>query len=77
MKADMVKANQIFEEANHRLSQAIKNKDFKEMNIAQGLLDVAKANLDKIAVAMNRCVDDRNDIGKKRIRMIDSFMKKK
>ena len=77
MKADMEKANQMFEEANHRLSKAIKNKDFKEMNIAQGLLDVAKTNLGKITVAMNKCVDDRNAIGKKRMRMIDSFMKTK
>lgn len=76
MKSDMDKANQIFEEANKRLSAAIKNKDFKEINIAQGLLDVAKANLDKIAEAMNKCVAERNDIGKKRMKMIDTFMKK-
>ena len=56
-----------------RLSQAIKKKDFKEMNIAQGLLDVAKSNLDKISTAMSKCIDERNEIGKKRMRMIDSF----
>ncbi|KAH3819572.1 hypothetical protein DPMN_121311 [Dreissena polymorpha] len=47
------------------------------MNIAQGLLDVAKSNLDEINVAMDRCMHERNDIGKKRMRMTDSFFKKK
>ena len=56
--------------------QAIKKKDFKEMNIAQGLLDVAKSNLDKISTAMSKCIDERNEIGKKRMRMIDSFLSK-
>ena len=55
---------------------AIKNKDFKEINIAQGLLDVAKSNLDKGTVAMDRCMTERNDIGKKRMRMIYIFIKK-
>ena len=67
LKIDMEKARQIFDEANGRLAMAIKNKDFKEMNIAQGLLDVAKSNLDKITVAMDRCMNERNDIGKKRM----------
>ena len=76
LKIDLEKAKQIFDEANGRLAIAIKNKDFKEMNIAQGLLDVAKSNLDKVTVAMDRCMTERNDIGKKRMRMIDSFIKK-
>ena len=76
LKADMDKATLIFDEANARLSQAIKKKDFKEMNIAQGLLDVAKSNLDKISTAMSKCIDERNEIGKKRMRMIDSFLSK-
>lgn len=76
LKTDMERANQIFEEANARLASAIKSKDFKEMNIAQGLLDVAKSNLGKITAAMNKCMEGRDDIGKKRMRMIDSFIKK-
>lgn len=67
LKIDMEKARQIFDEANGRLAMGIKNKDFKEMNIAQGLLDVAMSNLDKITVAMDRCMNERNDIGKKRM----------
>ena len=67
LKIDMEKARQIFDEANGRLAMAIKNKDFKEMNIAQGLLDVARSNLDKITVAMDRCMNEMNDIGKKRM----------
>ena len=37
---------------------------------------MAKSNLDKVTVAMDRCMTERNDIGKKRVRMIDSFIKK-
>ena len=77
LKIDMERANQIFDEANDRLVKAIKNKDFKEINLAQSLLDVARSNLQKIRVAMDKCMEDRNDIGKKRMRMIDSFMNKK
>lgn len=76
LKTEMEKANQIFEEANLRLSEAIKSTNFKEMNISQGLLDVAKANLQKITAAISKCIEDRNDIGKKRLRLINSFMKK-
>jgi len=50
LKADMERANQIFDEANKRLLAAIKDKDFKELSIAQGLLDIAKQILKKITV---------------------------
>ena len=46
------------------------------MNITQGQLDVGKSNLDKITVAMDRCMNDRNDIAKKRMWMIDSFSRR-
>ena len=44
------------------------------MNIAQRLLDVAKSNLDKVTVAMDRCMTKKNDIVKKRMRRKDSFI---
>jgi len=39
------RANELIEEANERLAAAIKAKDFKELNIAQSLLEIAKANI--------------------------------
>ena len=42
LKGDMEKATQILEEANSRLAKAIKNKAFREMSIAQGLLDKSR-----------------------------------
>ena len=47
---DLQRANEIFEETNERLAAAIKAKDFKELNIAQSLLEVAKGNIKKVTV---------------------------
>ena len=44
---NLQRANELFEEANERLAAAIKAKAFKELNIAQSLLEIAKANINK------------------------------
>ena len=76
LKDDLSKAKHVFAEANNRLSEAIKKKDFQELDIAQGLLQVAKSNLDKVGDALECCREKRQDIDCKRQKMLDNFMYK-
>jgi len=73
---DLQRANEIFEEANERLAAAIKAKDFKELNIAQSLLEVAKANIKKVTSSIETCKEQRDEIARKRKRMIDECLSK-
>jgi chromatin segregation and condensation protein Rec8/ScpA/Scc1 (kleisin family) len=40
LKEELTKATNIFWEANNRLTHRIRNKDFAELNIAEGLLEI-------------------------------------
>ena len=48
LQEDLNHANCLFEEANKRLTNDIKEKNYSEINIAHGLLEVAKKNLDQL-----------------------------
>lgn len=76
LKSDLAKANHVFAEANKRLAEAIKKKDFVELDIAQGLMEVAKADLDKVTAAVESCREQRQDIDSKRQKMLDNYIYK-
>ena len=46
MKSEKQKDSALYEEANERLMQAIKNKNFSEAAEGQGLLEVAKKKME-------------------------------
>ncbi|KAH3804304.1 hypothetical protein DPMN_132588 [Dreissena polymorpha] len=46
------------------------------MIVAQGLLEVAKADLDKVKVSMEKCREQRSEIDRKRRKLIDSYQSK-
>ena len=69
-------ANHVFAEANKRLASAIKKKDFVELDIAQGLLEVAKTDMDKVTAAVESCREQRQDIDSKRQKMLDNYIYK-
>ena len=64
----------MFEEANSRLAAGIKSKNFTEINIAQGLLEVAKINIDKTTAAVENCRQQRHEIDTKRRKLLESSM---
>lgn len=45
----------MFEDASKRLTKGIKDKKFTEISLAQGMLEVAKTNLDKARSAFESC----------------------
>jgi len=74
LRYGITKAKNLFEEANRRLATAIQNKDFTEMTVAQGLLEIAKNDLDKATVSMEKSKEQRSEIDHKRQKLIDSCM---
>ena len=63
LRNDLKASEKLFEEASTRLKKAIKNKDFDEAGVAQGLIEVAT---NKMNVATNKMNDTRHEIDKNR-----------
>ena len=76
LKADLAKDNHAFAEANKRLASAIKKKDFVELDIAQGLMEVAKVDLDRVTAAVESCREQRQSIDSKRQKMLENYINK-
>ena len=66
----------MFAEANKRLASAIKKKDFVELDIAQGLMEVAKVDLDRVTAAVESCREQRQSIDSKRQKMLENYINK-
>jgi hypothetical protein len=62
----------VFDEANTKLMDGIKEKNFHKISVAQGLLEVAKKNLDKSRAAMEKCREKREEIDEKRRKLLES-----
>jgi len=58
-------AKTLYEEVNERLSQAIKDKNFNEAAIAQGLLEVAKQKLEHAVEQTKECSNKRVELDKR------------
>ena len=65
LQEDLNHANSLFEEANKRLINDIKEKTFSEINIADVLLEVAKKNV-------NKCRQQRQGIDVKSRKLLES-----
>jgi len=57
-------AKTLYKEANERLSQAIKDKNFNKAAIAQGLLKVAKQKLEYAVEQTKECSNKRVELDK-------------
>ena len=66
LRNDLNQANVVFKEAKSMLAAGIKSKNVTEINIAQGLLEVAKKNIDKTTAAVENCRQQRHEIDTKR-----------
>lgn len=68
-------AKTLYEEANERLSQAIKDKNFNEAAIAQGLLEVAKQKLEHAVEQTKECSNKRVELDKNKKRLLEDYSK--
>ena len=74
LQAELTQANALFEEATSRFPAGNINKNFTEINIAQGLLEVAKKNINKSTAAVESCRQQRQEIDNKRKKLLESSM---
>ena len=72
LQEDLNHANRLFEEANKRLTNDIKEKNFSEINITHGLLEVAKKNVNQAKASMGKCRERKHDIDVKRRKLLES-----
>lgn len=68
-------AKTLYEEANERLSQAIKDRNFNEAAIAQGLLEVAKQKLEHAVEQTKECSNKRVELDKNKKRLLEDYSK--
>ena len=61
----------LFSEVNDRLSKSIRNRDFEEAGVAQGLVDVAKERMRLVSLKREKCNRERLNIDAKRRRILD------
>lgn len=71
LNSELQRANEVFKEANERLKVAIKSKDFKELNLAQSLLEVATTRVQTLSKSLEKCQEERAVIDKKKKKMVD------
>ena len=68
-------AKTLYEEANEQLSQAIKDENFNEAAIAQGLLEVAKQKLEHSVEQTEDCSNKRVELDKNKKRLLEDYSK--
>lgn len=72
-KDNLRRAETLFSEANSRLAKSIKNKDFDEAAVAQGLLDVAKNKMEECRKSLDECADKRKALDSRKRKIIDDL----
>jgi len=74
-ESELQRAKTLHEEANDRLLKAIKNKNFKEVTVAQGLLEVAKKKMDDVMEQSRQCSSKRSQLTKNKKRLLEGYSK--
>ena len=70
-ESELQRAKTLYEEANDRLLKAIKNKNFNEVTVAQGLLEVAKKKMDDVMEQSRQCSSKRSQLTKNKKRLLE------
>ena len=68
-------ADNMLAEGSSRLSSAISNKDFVEVQVAQALIESAKCKLASMKQHQEEQMKKRKNIGKKRAKMVHTLVK--
>ena len=63
-ESELQRAKTLYEEGNARLLKAIKYKNFNEVTVAQGLLEVAKKKMDDVMEQSRQCSSKRSQLTK-------------
>ena len=63
-ESELQRAKTLYEEAKDRLLKAVKNKNFNEVTVAQGLLEVAKKKMDDVMKQSKQCSSKRSQLTK-------------
>ena len=74
-ESELQRAKTLYEEANDRLLKAIKNKNFNEVTVAQGLLKVAKKKMDDVMEQSRQCSSKRSQLTKNKKRLLEGYSK--
>ena len=62
--SELQTAKTLYEEANERLAQAIRNMNFNDTAVAQGLLEVAKKKMENAMDQSKQCSNKRTGLDK-------------
>jgi len=74
-ESELQRAKTLYEEANDRLLKALKNKNFNEVTVAQGLLEVAKKKMDDVMEQSRQCSSKRSQLTKNKKRLLEGYSK--
>ncbi|XP_015759407.1 PREDICTED: uncharacterized protein LOC107338689 [Acropora digitifera] len=74
-ESELQRAKTLYEEANDRLLKAVKNKNFNEVTVAQGLLEVAKKKMDDVMEQSRQCSSKRSQRTKNKKRLLEGYSK--
>ena len=64
----------ILKEANAKLRAAMKNKDFKEVSVAQAMIETAQKKISGANTAMQQTREKQKSVSKRKLSIIDTFL---
>ena len=64
----------ILKEANAKLQAALKNKDFKEVSVAQAMIEVAQKKISTANTGMQQAREQRRSVSKRKQSIINTFL---
>ena len=68
--------NSILNDANSRLQADLRNKDFKEVSVAQALLEAAQKKISEIHKDMQKTKEQQRSVAKRKQSILDIFLSK-
>ena len=73
-KSEELKESEL-QKKKHFMKKAIKNKNFNEVTVAQGLLEVAKKKMDDVMEQSRQCSSKRSQLTKNKKRLLEGYSK--
>ena len=64
----------ILKEANAKLQAALKNKDFKEVSVAQAMIEAAQKKISTTNTGMQQAREQRRSVSKRKQSIINTFL---
>ena len=64
----------ILKEGNAKLQAALKNKDFKEVSVAQAMIEAAQKKISTANTGMQQAREQRRSVSRRKQRIINTFL---